>query len=153
VRGDALAPLCIYLAGLLAMLALSATYNMWPVCGVKWLLRRFDHSAIYLLIAGTYTPLLAQMKVVLSSAGLTIGIWLVAVLGIVLIQPSSILKRAKLSRGHLELVTRAGRLAARSPLSSAFILKDGSISRSAARCSYPKRPVAETERLRGEEAI
>jgi hemolysin III len=84
VRGDAFVPLFIYLAGLLAMLALSATYNMWPVCGVKWLLRRFDHSAIYLLIAGTYTPLLAQMKVVLSSAGLTIGIWLVAALGIVL---------------------------------------------------------------------
>jgi hemolysin III len=43
VRGDAFVPLFIYLAGLLAMLALSATYNMWPVCGVKWLLRRFDH--------------------------------------------------------------------------------------------------------------
>ena len=28
------------------------------------------HSAIYLLIAGTYTPFLAQMKNVLASAGL-----------------------------------------------------------------------------------
>jgi hemolysin III len=84
VRGDAFVPVFVYLAGLLAMLALSATYNMWPVCGAKWLLRRFDHSAIYLLIAGTYTPFLAQMKAALSSAGLTIGIWLVAALGIAL---------------------------------------------------------------------
>jgi hypothetical protein len=52
------------------MLALSAAYNMWPVSPAKWVLRRFDHSAIYLLIAGTYTPFLAQMKNVLASAGL-----------------------------------------------------------------------------------
>jgi hypothetical protein len=52
------------------MLALSAAYNMWPVLPAKWVLRRFNHSAIYLLIAGTYTPFLAQMKNVLASAGL-----------------------------------------------------------------------------------
>ena len=38
------------------MLVLSATYNLWPVSRAKWVLRRFDHSAIYLLIAATYTP-------------------------------------------------------------------------------------------------
>ena len=48
----------VYVAGLLAMLVLSATYNLWPVSRAKWVLRRFDHSAIYLLIAGTYTPFL-----------------------------------------------------------------------------------------------
>jgi channel protein (hemolysin III family) len=42
---------------------------MWPVLLAKWVLRRFDHSAIYLLIAGTYTPFLAQMKNVLAAAG------------------------------------------------------------------------------------
>src|SRR4030095_1144074 len=39
----------IYVAVLLAMLVLSATYNLWPVSRAKWVLRRFDHSAIYLL--------------------------------------------------------------------------------------------------------
>jgi hemolysin III len=39
----------IYAVGLLTMLVLSATYNLWPVSPRKWLLRRFDHSAIYLL--------------------------------------------------------------------------------------------------------
>ena len=43
---------------------------MWPVLPAKWVLRRFDHSAIYRLIAGTYTPFRAQMKNVLASAGL-----------------------------------------------------------------------------------
>ena len=52
----------IYAAGLVAMLGFSAAYNMWPVSPTKWVLRRFDHSAIYLLIAGTYTPFIAQLK-------------------------------------------------------------------------------------------
>src|ERR1700738_5717441 len=35
----------IYVAGLLAVLVLSATYNLWPGSRAKWVLRRFDHSA------------------------------------------------------------------------------------------------------------
>ena len=79
-----IAPILIYIIGLVAMLALSAAYNMWPVSPAKWILRRFDHSAIYLLIAGTYTPFLAQMKSVLASAGLGAGVWLSAVIGMTL---------------------------------------------------------------------
>ena len=52
----------VYVAGLLAMLVLSATYNLWPVSRAKWMLRRFDHSAIYVLIAATYTPVIMQVK-------------------------------------------------------------------------------------------
>jgi hemolysin III len=78
------APVVIYVIGLVTMLALSAAYNMWPVSPVKWVLRRFDHSAIYLLIAGTYMPFLAQMKNVLASAGLGIGVWLSAIVGMAL---------------------------------------------------------------------
>ena len=52
----------VYVAGLLAMLVLSATYNLWPVSRAKWVLRRFDHSAIYLLIAATYTPVIMELK-------------------------------------------------------------------------------------------
>src|SRR5436190_21705891 len=77
-------PILIYVIGLVTMLALSAAYNMWPVSPAKWVLRRFDHSAIYLLIAGTYTPFLAQMKSVLASAGLGVGVWLSAVVGMAL---------------------------------------------------------------------
>ncbi|MBN8969789.1 MAG: hemolysin III family protein [Rhizobiales bacterium] len=74
----------IYAAGLTAMLGISATYNLWPVSPVKWLLRRFDHSAIYVLIAATYTPFLAQMQDRVVAVALLIGVWSVAVIGIAL---------------------------------------------------------------------
>jgi hemolysin III len=74
----------VYVTGLLAMLGLSATYNLWPVSPIKWLLRRFDHSAIYILIAATYTPFLAQMHDRFMATVLLIGVWSVAALGIAL---------------------------------------------------------------------
>jgi hemolysin III len=84
VEGIKITPILVYIIGLVTMLALSAAYNMWPVSPAKWVLRRFDHSAIYLLIAGTYTPFLAQMKSALASAGLGVGVWLSAAVGIAL---------------------------------------------------------------------
>jgi hemolysin III len=74
----------VYAAGLLAMLVLSATYNLWPVSRAKWVLRRFDHSAIYLLIAATYTPIFWQLKDNVVAIALLIGVWCVAIAGIVL---------------------------------------------------------------------
>ncbi|MDE5446043.1 hemolysin III family protein [Bradyrhizobium sp. CSA207] len=74
----------IYVAGLLSMLVLSATYNLWPVSPAKWLLRRFDHSAIYLLIAATYTPFILELKDSVFALALLVGVWCVAILGIVL---------------------------------------------------------------------
>jgi channel protein (hemolysin III family) len=65
-----IAPILVYVIGLVTMLPLSAAYNMWPGLARQVVLRRLDHSAIYLLIAGTYTSVLAQMKNVLASAGL-----------------------------------------------------------------------------------
>src|ERR1700743_3038647 len=65
----------IYVAGLLSMLGLSATYNLWPVSRAKWVLRRFDHSAIYLLIAATYTPFIMEVKDSVFAVALLIGVW------------------------------------------------------------------------------
>lgn len=50
-----------YVVSLLTVLSISCAYNLWPISRAKWILRRFDHAAIYLLIAGTYTPFLAQL--------------------------------------------------------------------------------------------
>jgi hemolysin III len=74
----------IYVAGLLSMLVLSATYNLWPVSRTKWVLRRFDHSAIYLLIAATYTPFIVELKDSIFAIAVLIGVWCIAVFGIVL---------------------------------------------------------------------
>ncbi len=74
----------VYATGLLAMLGFSAAYNLWPVSRIKWMLRRLDHSAIYLLIAATYTPFIAQMKNGLLATTLLAAVWSVAAIGIVL---------------------------------------------------------------------
>ena len=79
-----IAAVSIYVAGLLAMLVLSATYNLWPASRAKWVLRRFDHSAIYLLIAATYTPFIMQLKESYFAIALLIGVWCLAIVGIVL---------------------------------------------------------------------
>ncbi len=86
VYGSALdvAVVSVYVAGLLAMLVLSATYNLWPVSPAKWVLRRFDHSAIYLLIAATYTPIIMEVKDSAFAIVLLIGVWCVAIVGIVI---------------------------------------------------------------------
>jgi hemolysin III len=72
----------VYGAGLLAMLVLSATYNLWPVSRAKWVLRRFDHSAIYMLIAATYTPFIMELKDSVFAVVMLIGVWCVAIVGI-----------------------------------------------------------------------
>jgi len=74
----------VYAAGLLAMLVLSAAYNLWPVSRAKWVLRRFDCSAIYLLIAATYTPLMMELKDSYFAFAQLIGVWCVAIVGIVI---------------------------------------------------------------------
>jgi hemolysin III len=70
----------VYLAGLLAMFCFSAAYNLWPVSPLKWWLRRLDHSAIYLLIAGTYTAFMLPMHAVAATAVLAL-IWTAALAG------------------------------------------------------------------------
>ncbi len=79
--GD-LPPILIYAAGLLAMLGCSAAYNMFRTSRWRDWLRRFDHAAIFAMIAGTYTPFtLLGLKGTWSIA-LTAVIWAVAAIGI-----------------------------------------------------------------------
>lgn len=48
--------LVIYGGALVACFAFSAAYNLTLHPRLRPILRRFDHAAIYLMIAGTYTP-------------------------------------------------------------------------------------------------
>ena len=73
----------IYGTGLLTVLCLSATYNLWPISPAKWVLRRFDHAAIYLLIASTYTPFLTHIPDPAAPA-LLVGVWVAACAGMIL---------------------------------------------------------------------
>jgi hemolysin III len=81
-EGREFVAVAVYALALLTALALSAAYNLWPVTPVKWLLRRLDHSAIYVLIAGTYTPFLTQLKGGFAATGLFVGVWVTAAVGI-----------------------------------------------------------------------
>src|SRR4029079_16506594 len=73
----------IYGTGLLTVLCLSAIYNLWPISPAKWVLRRFDHAAIYLLIACTYTPFLIHIADPAASH-LLVGVWVMACVGMIL---------------------------------------------------------------------
>ena len=70
-----------YVVSLLASLSISCAYNLWPASPAKWLLRRFDHAAIFLLIAATYTPFLAQLDTA-TARWMTALVWGAAALGI-----------------------------------------------------------------------
>ncbi len=48
---------CIYLLGMLSSYITSSYYHYLPTGPKKQLLQKLDHAAIYLHIAGTYTPL------------------------------------------------------------------------------------------------
>jgi hemolysin III len=72
----------IYSLGLLSMLAFSAAYNLWPICPTKWWLRRLDQSAIYILIAATYTAFVVDTKAGTTAICVLVGIWCLAALGI-----------------------------------------------------------------------
>lgn len=57
---EMVAGVAIYMLSLVASFCVSAAYNLWPRTPTKWLLRRLDHSTIYLFIAGTYTPFIIR---------------------------------------------------------------------------------------------
>lgn len=72
--------LLVYSIGLLTMLICSALYNgAGDTCG-RGLLRRLDHAAIFVMIAGTYTPFLFRLDGSWSR-WLLVYVWTVAGFG------------------------------------------------------------------------
>jgi len=80
VHGQLL-PVSVYLGGLLAMLGCSAVYSIWRSCRWREWLRRLDHAAIFVMIAGTYTPLALRLPGGWA-LGLTMGVWMAALAGV-----------------------------------------------------------------------
>lgn len=79
----AITAVSVYAVSLIAMLLCSALYNM--ITNAEWTdrLRRLDQSAIYMKIAGTYTPFLILTS---SKPGWILAlIWTVAIAGAALI--------------------------------------------------------------------
>lgn len=80
---EKLSSLIVYGISLIVMFSASATYHM-TISSPKVLeiLRKVDHSAIYLLIAGTYTPFCINAFSGFWKWGLFSIIWALAIIGV-----------------------------------------------------------------------
>ncbi len=72
-----------YGISLMLMFLTSTLYHAAKKPNVKDVLKRLDHSAIYLLIAGTYTPLLTISLNSVTATVLLIIIWSAALAGVI----------------------------------------------------------------------
>ena len=75
------ASLAVYGAGMLAMFACSAAFHLIPAARWRGVLQRLDHAAIFVKIAGTYTPFAAIKIGGIAGFGLLGSVWLLALLG------------------------------------------------------------------------
>lgn len=73
-----------YAIGLIAMLGCSAAYHLASHSPRRELLRRLDHAAIFLMIAGTYTPFTINRLTGAWSIAMTGAVWAVAVGGVLI---------------------------------------------------------------------
>jgi hemolysin III len=75
----------VYCIGLMAMIGCSAAYNMTPHWRPsKTILRRLDHSAIFIMIAATYTPFAVNRLGATSGTIILTVVWLCATFGVVM---------------------------------------------------------------------
>lgn len=79
-----LTAIAIYAAGLIGMLGSSAAYQLCPPGVLKERLRRLDRAMIFVMIAGTYTPI--SVTVLYGRFGLVLCalLWALAAIGIFL---------------------------------------------------------------------
>lgn len=79
-----IATLGVYCAGVLAVFGFSAGYHLISYPGWKDVLHHFDRSAIFVMIAGTYTPFAMVKMGGVWGYSLLALVWGVAVIGIIL---------------------------------------------------------------------
>jgi len=108
----------IFTTTLLLVYLVSTLYHCWPQTHTKSLLQVLDHSAIFLLIAGTYTPF--AFGTFHGGGGLAmLGIvWALALFGVIMKATRGVLRHREtcddslpwngLDRTHLDTSARAG---------------------------------------------
>ncbi|AQR62993.1 hemolysin III [Brevundimonas sp. LM2] len=72
----------IYALCLIAMLTASTVYNLTRPCRARPVLRRLDEAAIFLMIAGSYTPFTTQRFEGGWAVGFTLAVWIIAFGGV-----------------------------------------------------------------------
>lgn len=74
----------IYGATLLILYTISTLYHSFKVSKIKSTFRKLDHCSIFLLIAGTYTPICMLLTKGTASSVVLTSVWIAAAIGIVL---------------------------------------------------------------------
>lgn len=72
----------IYGGSMILLFLASTLYHSFQHPGIKQVFKRLDHCAIYILIAGTYTPLLMHRVPGALGTGVLVLIWTLALLGV-----------------------------------------------------------------------
>jgi hemolysin III len=80
--GVTLASTIVYSGALLLMLGASAAYHLYAHTPARPILRRLDHAAIYVKIAGTFTPLSVLLGTAFGYVILAL-VWVLALFGAV----------------------------------------------------------------------
>jgi len=73
----------VYCASMILLFSVSAAYHWLPPGATKALLRRLDHAAIFLFIAGSYTPFMLGSMADEGGYWILGLVWLVATVGTV----------------------------------------------------------------------
>ncbi len=73
----------VYCGSMILLFSVSAAYHWLPQGNTKNLLRRLDHAAIFLFIAGTYTPFMLGRLAEQGGYWILALVWLVATVGTV----------------------------------------------------------------------
>ncbi len=77
----AVAATAVYALCLIAMLTASTVYNLTRPCAARPVLRRLDEAAIFLMIAGSYTPFTTQRFEGGWALGFTLLVWAIGLGG------------------------------------------------------------------------
>jgi hemolysin III len=130
---EELPALVLYVGSLLTVLAISLAFNLCPIDSrAKRTLARLDQAAIFLFIAGTYTPFLVLLGATPFNIGLGVLVWGAALTGMLL----KLLVPQRFGRGAIVLYLGIGwsgvlmlqGLAAHLPPISLWLLVAGGIA-------------------------
>jgi len=73
--------LWVYALSMILLFSASTLYHMATTADRRYFYKKLDHTAIYYLIAGTYTPFLAIAIPTAKAHYLLIALWIIAIIG------------------------------------------------------------------------
>jgi hemolysin III len=140
------APALVYGVGLCALFAISGLYHRWR-WDRRWrpLLRRLDHSTIYVFIAASWTPLALLLLSGPTRVIVLLGVWCSAALGVLMSVAWITAPRALVAASYVAVGSAAAaslpRLVERLPAAPIVLLGLGGLLYCVGACVYAvKRP-------------